>query len=331
MAAVARKTQKKRITKKPAARTPAPVEVIKVASATSKTSGKAPLKKGRATATKSTKRAASKIAAKPSPAPESMAQETKARAKSKTAESVNTVTKAVKATTKTTAKTPTKAQQVFAFEATTPRSRAQSKANDVVIAPSRKTKRRKRKTAVKRKVEAAIDGSSRKPVTPPKAAPAQASRGKGTKLNQATGTVTKTVKSVAQGAAVVKARRVRAPKDLAAQYGEGEKPTSKRRATESSETKRARRDAALRQKMREAMEVGDDIIARLRRAGAIAGEAGSDESEMKNGHHAKRIAGSRVLRRPRKWEARCGKCGAKSLFKTPAGLCAKCGAIMVRE
>ncbi len=93
------------------------------------------------------------------------------------------------------------------------------------------------------------------------------------------------------------------------------------------QTKRARRDAALRQKMRDAMEVDDDLIARFRRAGMIA----CDENESQNGHSARHISGSRVARRPRKWEARCGKCGSKSLFKTAAGLCAKCGAIMVRE
>ncbi len=124
--------------------------------------------------------------------------------------------------------------------------------------------------------------------------------------------------------ALVKAKRMRVPKDLAAQYGESEK---QKRVVENSETKRARRDAALRQKMRDAMEVDDDLIARLRRAGMIGGS----EAESQNGHSTRGIAGSRVMRRPRKWEARCGKCGGKSLFKTQAGLCAKCGAIMVRE
>ena len=123
----------------------------------------------------------------------------------------------------------------------------------------------------------------------------------------------------------VKARRVRAPKDLAVQYGESVK---QKRVVETTATKRARRDAVVRQKMRDAMEVDDDLIARLRRAGVMGGD---EETASPNGHRARHFTGGGSGRRPRKWEGCCGKCGGKSLFKTAAGLCAKCGAIMVRE
>lgn len=122
-----------------------------------------------------------------------------------------------------------------------------------------------------------------------------------------------------------KAKRTRVPKDLATQYGEKEKH---RVQPESAATKRARRDAALRQKMRDAMEVDDNLVARLRRAGMIGGEI---EETNGNGHASHSVRTKSAPRRPRKWEARCGKCGVKTLFKTQAGLCARCGAIMVRE
>ena len=122
----------------------------------------------------------------------------------------------------------------------------------------------------------------------------------------------------------VKAKRSRVPKDFAVQYGEKEKKI--RVVKDKATTRRARRDAALRQKMRDIMEPGDELVARLRRAGVIGGE-----DEENGAHPARRVLKSATKRRPRKWEARCGKCGNKSIFLTAAGLCARCGAIMVRE
>jgi hypothetical protein len=113
------------------------------------------------------------------------------------------------------------------------------------------------------------------------------------------------------------------PADFALQYGEKEKKVV---AKNEPAVRRARRDAALRQKMRDIMEPGDELVARLRRAGVIGGE-----DEENGAHSARRVIKSATKRRPRKWEARCGKCGNKSIFLTAAGLCARCGAIMVRE
>jgi hypothetical protein len=124
----------------------------------------------------------------------------------------------------------------------------------------------------------------------------------------------------------LKARRVRAPKDLAVQYGENAK--KKRTAKVSPTEKRARRDAAARARLKELMTPDDDLLARLARAGMIASSLAPEgaEDDVKP---AKRASGA--PRRARKWESRCGKCGSLSTFKSSAGVCAKCGAIAVRE
>lgn len=196
------------------------------------------------------------------------------------------------------------------------RSAVPAKAAEVTVSvtakPTRKTKRRRQtKRAAQTKVVSKANDTS-------KQSPTAVRGGKKPSQNHKTSGTAKSIELVP------KAKRVRVPKDFAQQYGGAEK---QKKVVETSETKRARRDAALRQKMRDAMEVGDDLVARLRRAGMIGG---GDEPESKNGHGAPRFSG-KMVRRPRKWEARCGKCGSKSLFKSQAGLCLKCGAIMVRD
>jgi hypothetical protein len=126
----------------------------------------------------------------------------------------------------------------------------------------------------------------------------------------------------------VKARRVRAPKDLALQYGE---KTKKARASKTSSGERkARRDAAARQKLKEFMTPGDDVLARLARAGMIASSL-APVAIGSNGDSTKIRKAPVTKRRPRQWESRCGKCGVASTFKTPVGLCIKCGAIAMRD
>jgi hypothetical protein len=122
-------------------------------------------------------------------------------------------------------------------------------------------------------------------------------------------------------------RKVRAPKDLALQYGE---KTKKRRALKiETVEKRARRNAAAKARLQELMTPDDELLARLARAGMIAS---SLAPESANGSApAARRTSTAVTRRPRKWESRCGKCGALSTFKSAAGVCPKCGAIAVRS
>lgn len=119
-------------------------------------------------------------------------------------------------------------------------------------------------------------------------------------------------------ATMPKARRVRAPKDLATQYGE--KATRTPRVTEAT-ARRARRDAQARERLRQIMTPDEDVMRRLSRAGAISSSLISDEEPPRR---------TQKPRRARQWDWRCGKCGAKDSFSTPAALCARCGAIAVR-
>jgi DnaJ-class molecular chaperone len=80
------------------------------------------------------------------------------------------------------------------------------------------------------------------------------------------------------------------------------------------------------------MTPDDDLMRRLARAGAIAPSPGAENGSANgaNGHAARRN-GVVTVRRPRKWESRCGKCGGAGTFKAAAGLCPRCGAIAVRQ
>lgn len=134
----------------------------------------------------------------------------------------------------------------------------------------------------------------------------------------------------ASGAPVnaTRARRPRVPADFAAQYGESAKPRKIKSGAAGAVTeRRARRDAAARERLRQIMTPDDDLLRRLSRAGAIAASVSNGAAD--DGHLPKRAA-TRSVRRPRSWESRCGKCGVATVFKVAAGICARCGAIALR-
>jgi hypothetical protein len=119
----------------------------------------------------------------------------------------------------------------------------------------------------------------------------------------------------------VRATKKRAPKDLAAQYGEKEKTPRKRAAVK---TPRKRRDAAARARLQEVIAPDDALLLRLARAGAIASSLAPAGIEKKPLRPIK-------MRRSRQWEAHCGKCGRSAFYRASAALCTGCGAILVRE
>jgi hypothetical protein len=119
----------------------------------------------------------------------------------------------------------------------------------------------------------------------------------------------------------VRATKKRAPKDLAAQYGEKEKTPRKSAAVK---VPRKRRDAAARARLQEVIAPDEELLLRLARVGAISSSLAPNGADEKPARVAK-------TRRSRKWEARCGKCGKSAQYKSSAALCAGCGAILVRE
>ncbi|MDQ3812818.1 MAG: hypothetical protein M3347_02575 [Armatimonadota bacterium] len=139
------------------------------------------------------------------------------------------------------------------------------------------------------------------------------------------------IKAAPTPEANVKAKRARVPKDLAEQYTA--KPAKRRKtaARESAKAQRARRDAEERERLRRLMTPSDDVLRRLSMIGAIASSPAIDgEETQKPASGRKRIPRTTTIRRPRRWESRCGKCGTVGTFKAAAGLCARCGAIAVR-
>lgn len=110
----------------------------------------------------------------------------------------------------------------------------------------------------------------------------------------------------------VKAKRSRVPADLAAQYGE-KTATSTRVVVEEAPLRKPRRTAAARAKLQQALKPDEGILARLERAKTA-------------GMTKKRVPS----RRSKNWNARCGRCGSQVNLATPAGLCPKCGAILMR-
>ena len=118
--------------------------------------------------------------------------------------------------------------------------------------------------------------------------------------------------------AIIKTRKRRAPKDLAEQYGapDKKKPTRK---VEVEATPRKRMNAKTRELRKQVIEPSAEVLQRLTSSGAIASENGD----------APRTSARRKAR-PRGWESHCGKCGTSSRFTKAAGLCARCGTIMIR-
>jgi hypothetical protein len=129
---------------------------------------------------------------------------------------------------------------------------------------------------------------------------------------------------------VTKVRRARVPSDFAAQYGETER--KKRAPKETATARKARRNAEERERLRAIMIPDDNLLQRLARIGAIApSDNGTNGSGNGSNGHTPRRSGSQAVRRPRKWESRCGKCGVAATFKAAAGVCSRCGAIAVRQ
>jgi hypothetical protein len=122
----------------------------------------------------------------------------------------------------------------------------------------------------------------------------------------------------------VKTKRSRAPRDLMEQYqAAGEKKrTRKVVAVALEDAKRKRLDARARELRRQIISPSDEVVQRLARSGAIV-TASTSELPLRRPVSLKR--------RSRKWEHRCGKCGSSSKFNTAAGLCARCGTIMIRS
>jgi hypothetical protein len=112
---------------------------------------------------------------------------------------------------------------------------------------------------------------------------------------------------------------------LSEQYA-GNTVHKERAGSESAASKRARRDAAARERLKQLMNPDDELIRRLAQAGAISPLLIDGEEEPA----PRRKKNTGATRRPRKWDLHCGKCGAKSTLQTPAGLCFKCGTIVVR-
>ncbi len=119
----------------------------------------------------------------------------------------------------------------------------------------------------------------------------------------------------------VKAKRVRAPKNLAAQYGETESADKPRVAAEilPEVPRKSRRTAKARAKRHEAMQVDDELLQRLARAGSASSLVIGEEEAPP------------AARRSRKWQIMCGKCRHEQSAKTAAVLCDGCGTILLRE
>ncbi|HVF11414.1 MAG TPA: hypothetical protein VNA16_11450 [Abditibacteriaceae bacterium] len=140
--------------------------------------------------------------------------------------------------------------------------------------------------------------------------------------------------AIAAGAAAdssvkVRSRRPRAPKDLAEQYTEKTKQHRKIKTQETTVAQPKRRDAAARERLRQVMMPTDDVVRRLAQAGAIAASSLVMDEGATSVQARRRV--TVTARRPRRWETRCGKCGTNGQFKAAAGLCARCGAIVVRD
>ncbi len=118
--------------------------------------------------------------------------------------------------------------------------------------------------------------------------------------------------------APIKTRKRRAPKDLAEQYGAPDKKKTERKV-EIEEAPRKRMNAKTRELRKQVIEPSAEVLQRLTRSGAIASDNGD----------APRTSARRKAR-PRGWESHCGKCGTSSRFTKAAGLCARCGTIMIR-
>ncbi len=108
-----------------------------------------------------------------------------------------------------------------------------------------------------------------------------------------------------------KSRRPRVPADFAQSYGENRK--EKAAPAPTATERKARKTSEQRARLRQIMTPDDELVARLSRASVSSV-----------------IPRRTAARRKQDWDSRCGKCGVAATFSTPAALCAKCGAIVVR-
>lgn len=110
----------------------------------------------------------------------------------------------------------------------------------------------------------------------------------------------------------VKAKKVRVPKNLAAQYGEKTAVRPAVMPPVEVESPKKRLNKAERQARRDLMKPSEGLMERLARANQIS------------------LRKPPVEPRGKGWKFACGRCGAISYFQTPGGLCA-CGTIAIKE
>jgi hypothetical protein len=110
----------------------------------------------------------------------------------------------------------------------------------------------------------------------------------------------------------LKGKKVRAPKDLALQYGEKptERPTTP--VIAEAETAKKRLTKVQREARRELIKPDEGLIERLARATQIQVVKPKSEPRGKG------------------WKFMCGRCGNTSYFQIPAALC-DCGAIAIKD
>ncbi|HEX9996494.1 MAG TPA: hypothetical protein VGB45_05065 [Abditibacterium sp.] len=109
----------------------------------------------------------------------------------------------------------------------------------------------------------------------------------------------------------LKARKVRAPKDFAAQYGEKIVERAVVPVLEA-ETPKKRLNKEQRAARRELIKPDEGLLARLARASQVSSIKPKSEPRGKG------------------WKFQCGRCGQTSYFPVPAALC-DCGAIAIKD
>ena len=131
-----------------------------------------------------------------------------------------------------------------------------------------------------------------------------------------------------------RAKRKRVPRDLAQQYGESESRRGAAAVAEKPTTRRARRDAEMRERRNRVMLPDENFLQRLARSGTISSAPSAlDESNaatmtaIENGVDDE---ASSLAKKTRGWSADCGKCRWNGTLKSAAALCPRCGAILVR-
>ena len=158
----------------------------------------------------------------------------------------------------------------------------------------------------------AVSVETKKPIAKSQATSARATKNEEPVAAESTKNQAQSEGKVAVKAkAEVKAKKVRVPKDLAAQYGEKtvERPVI---TPLEPDAPKKRLSKAERQARHDLMKPSEGLMERLARANQISLRKPASEPRGKG------------------WKFACGRCGAISYFQTPCGLCA-CGTIAVKE